>query len=193
MDVCKYLINRTILFTAFALLANNALAQSSLCVFTHGLHQHPLSDLRSPSKAAIKDVSDIMKALGYDRDDEIPIYSGHVANAAAFPAERGRGPLIVYNPEFLTRLFNINDWAATSVIAHEIGHHIAKNANDPNPHGRELAADEISGCALARMGASLQDATAALLKGLPNNPGSSTHPSTRSRLEAIVAAYHKCK
>ncbi len=171
--------------------SSGVVAAGSLCVFTRGQPQNPLANLEAPTEAAIKDVADVMTYLGYDA--RIPIFAGPVANAAAYPPQAGRDGFIVYNPDFLTRLFEINDWAATSVIAHEIGHHLAIDASHPNSHRRELAADEISGCAMARMGATLEDATAAMLKGLPTNSGSPTHPGTRQRINAIETAYRRCQ
>lgn len=182
---------KSALFLTLFLVYSAAHADGSLCIFTRGAPASPLANLENPTEAALKDVKDVMTYLGYD--ETIPIYAGAVANAAAFPAQGGRGPFIVYNPDFLTRLFDINDWAATSVIAHEIGHHIAIDADNPSSHRRELAADEVSGCAMARMGASLEDATAAMLKGLPTNSGSPTHPGTRDRVRVITTAYNRCK
>ncbi len=178
-------------FCASLLLSGSVLADGSLCVFTRGQPQNPLANLEAPTAAAIKDVADVMTYLGYDT--RIQIFAGPVANAAAYPPQGGRDGFIVYNPDFLTRLFDINDWAATSVIAHEIGHHLAIDANHPNSHRRELAADEISGCAMARMGATLEDATAAMLRGLPTNSGSPTHPGTSERINAIETAYNRCQ
>ena len=156
-------------------------AGGTLCVFTRPAAGPPL---QPGSRAARKDVADVMAALGYQA--EIPIFAGPVQNAAAYPSQAGRGPMIVYNPRFLTRLYEINDHAPISVIAHEIGHFVAKNANHPHPHVREIAADEVSGCAMALMGVSLADATAAMIQGLPRTPGTTTHPSTESRVRAIA-------
>ncbi len=188
--------HRLILITYFVIISSNfwvasAYAEGSLCVFTRNLVQNPQHQLEAPSEAAQSDVKDVMSSLGYA--GSIQIYAGPVANAAAYPAQAGQPRFIIYNPDFLTGLFNINDWAGTSVIAHEIGHHIAIDANSTNSHRRELAADEISGCALARMGASLQDATAAMLRGLPINKGSPTHPATADRTQAIETAWKRCQ
>ena len=167
-------------------------AAGSLCAMTR-MNPGAAPGIISGSKAAKKDVRDVLAGLGME-SLKIPVYaSRQVQNAAAFANLGGRGPAIVYNPEFMSRLYDINDWAPASVIAHEIGHHVAKRRADPNSHVRELAADEVSGCAMAWMQATEDQALVAMTKGLPITPGSPTHPGTAERVAAIRRAYRNCK
>jgi len=145
------------------------------------------------SSAAERDADDVFKALGLGPRN-IPVFASfEIANAAAYPNLQGQGPAIVYNPDFLTKLYKINSWAPASVIAHEIGHHVAKDRANPNSHRRELAADEVSGCALAWLGTNLDQATVAMTRGLPVNSGSPSHPGTQQRVDAITQAFSYCR
>jgi hypothetical protein len=174
---------------AWMLGGRGAHAAGSLCAMTR-MNTAAAPGLYEASPAARKDLDDVMAALQLTVN--IPIYaSEQVANAAAYPNLSG-GPAIVYNPDFMTRLYEINDWAPASVVAHEFGHHVAQQRAHPNSHTRELAADEVSGCAMAWMGATEAQATIAMIKGLPVTAGSSTHPGTAQRVAAIEAAYREC-
>ena len=92
----------------------------------------------------------------------------------------------------MSQLYEIDDWAPVSVMAHEIGHHFARDSTNRNSHRRELAADQVSGCAMAWMNASENEATVAMLKGLPVNTGSPSHPGTSERVKAISRSFSKC-
>ena len=105
---------------------------------------------------------------------------------------------IVYNPGFLDEVVDRagTPWAAVSVIAHELGHHHYGHSHEPidalalaERHEHELEADFFSGYALARMGATLEEAEsaqAALYSEVP----SPTHPSSPSRLAAITEGWY---
>lgn len=170
--------------------ARKTFAAGSLCAMTK-MNPEGSRGLYKGSRAAQKDLADVMAAL--DIQLEIPIFaSEQVQNAAAFPNLNG-GPAIIYNPDFLTDLYSINDWAPASVIAHEFGHHVARRRSDPNSHVREIAADEVSGCAMAWMQATEDEATVAMTRGLPVTAGSQSHPGTAARIEAIRRAYRECQ
>lgn len=95
---------------------------------------------------------------------------------------------ILVNHEFLKRI-NLNaktDWAAVSVLAHEIAHHLnghtlSDKGSQPN---KELACDEFSGFVLKTLGASLEESLAGMVS-MPQSAGSVTHPSTKKRISAI--------
>ena len=104
---------------------------------------------------------------------------------------------IVYNPSFLDDVTERagTSWAAVSVIAHELGHHYYRHSADrisdldeETVRQRELDADYFSGYALARMGASLEDAEAAQ-NALYDERGTPTHPKSPERLQAILAGW----
>ena len=101
--------------------------------------------------------------------------------------------VVLYNPGFLTHLelSSGSKWAAISVIAHEIGHHLAGHTLPRNPleglkhpWKRELEADFYSGICLARLGATPEDLQRAqrLLFSLW---GSESHPDSPRRIREI--------
>lgn len=81
-------------------------------------------------------------------------------------------------------------WASVSVLAHEVGHHYFDHVLDRqgSTHAKELEADYFSGYVLAKMGASLAQAKAAMTK-LANPYGSHSHPPRNQRLAAIEKGY----
>ena len=109
-----------------------------------------------------------------------------VKNAVAYNKNRTR--YIGYNPAFIAKVQNSTntDWAAVSILAHEIGHHLLGHTLKfkHNP-GDELAADKYSGFILYQMGASLDEARAAM-KVAGNETGTDKHPPKEARLQAIT-------
>ena len=109
-----------------------------------------------------------------------------VDNAAAVIYNGQR--YILYNRQFVAAVNNAvkTDWAAVSILAHEIGHHLNGHTlmrGGSNPQD-ELEADEFSGFVLRKMGASMADAQAAM-RLLSDEEGSYTHPGRSSRLASI--------
>lgn len=142
------------------------------------------------NQEAIQVVNDIMNAVGLRAN--FKIQGAKVPNAAA--VVMGETRYVLYNPKFIK---NINkgtktDWAAISIMAHEIGHHLnghtlTKAGSRP---ATELEADEFSGFVLRRLGAPLKDAQAAM-NLLANPYGSLTHPAKDRRLAAIEKGWRK--
>lgn len=114
------------------------------------------------------------------------VVAANVPNAAA--VVYGGKRYVLYNPRFIDQLTRATgtQWAAVSVLAHEIGHHLNGHtlANTGSPHQLELEADEFSGFVLRKMGASLKDAQAAM-KTAAQDRASKTHPGQQDRLIAI--------
>lgn len=113
-----------------------------------------------------------------------------IENAAAVIVNGKR--YILYNSRFLNAVNNASrtDWAAVSILAHEIGHHLNGHTlirGGSNP-ADELEADEFSGFVLRKMGASLAEAQAAMAV-LSEERASATHPGRNSRLAAIGAGW----
>jgi hypothetical protein len=114
------------------------------------------------------------------------IQAANVPNAAAWINESRR--YILYNPSFIqsVRASARTDWAAISILAHEIGHHL--NGHTLSMEGSrpktELEADEFSGYALRKMGATLEESQIAM-RMLASPNGTSTHPARDQRLKAI--------
>ncbi len=134
-------------------------------------------------------VARIMKHSGLPSNFEIR--AANVPNASA--AIRGSNRLILYNQQFMDRVTSATstDWAAISIMAHEIGHHLSGHtlqAGGSRP-SIELEADVFSGHVLAQMGATLDEAQAAM-RALGSDSGSSTHPPKSARLAAIANGWY---
>lgn len=103
---------------------------------------------------------------------------------------------ILYDNEFFQRMDSqaSTDWAAISILAHEIGHHLSGHSlnNEGSNHQYELEADYFSGMILARMGASLREAQSAIQQ-LRYAKATSTHPAKADRLIEIEKGWNKGK
>ena len=120
------------------------------------------------------------------------VVAANVQNAAAVVYNGKR--YVLYNPTFIDNLIKTTgtQWAAVSVLAHEIGHHLNGHtlAGTGNPHQLELDADEFSGFALRKMGASLAQAQAAM-NTIAQDRASRTHPGQQDRLVAIQRGWNQ--
>ena len=139
-------------------------------------------------------VDRIKDAAGMRKNSPTPfkIRQANVPNAAAVIHNRER--MILYNPSFIQDVGRRtrNDWAAVSIMAHEMAHHINGHTVEGkgSRHNIELDADWSSGNWLARAGASLEDAQIAM-KTLFDARGSETHPSRSRRLQAIEEGWRE--
>ena len=105
---------------------------------------------------------------------------------------------ILYSTRFLENLKQeaSTRWAAYSVLAHEVGHHLSNHdleETDARIRKRyELEADKFAGGILYRLGATLEEAQAGIntfsLEG-----ETSTHPAKRARLEAVTVGWKKAQ
>ena len=103
---------------------------------------------------------------------------------------------ILYDSEFFSKMDDKanNKWAAISILAHEIGHHLNGHAlnNTGSNYKFELEADYFSGSALAKMGATLEEAQSAI-QTLRYEKATSTHPAKADRLKVIEKGWKKAK
>lgn len=136
---------------------------------------------------AVRLVAEIVEAAGMQANFQVA--EADVPNAMAV-VHQGRR-YILYNPGFIEQL-NLatgTRWAAVSVLAHEIGHHLY-----PTAPGRllatELESDQFSGYVLKIMGATLQEAQAAM-KVLGTPEATETHPAARDRLSSIALGWSR--
>lgn len=120
-----------------------------------------------------------------------------INNAVAKNIDVGDGKkarYILYDNKFFEKISDkaSNDWAATSILAHEIGHHLNGHSlnNEGSNHQWELEADEFSGFVLARMGSSLEDAQSAI-KTLKREEATRTHPAKADRLDVIAKGWSR--
>lgn len=125
--------------------------------------------------------------------------SAEVPNAAAVILRGEDGLLkrvIAYNETFMDQVSSatLTAWAGTSILAHEIGHHLCGHTLLPggSQPPAELEADSFSGFVLAKMGARLEEAQQAM-KTLGSESGSDTHPPKRRRLDAIATGFRQAK
>lgn len=117
---------------------------------------------------------------------EFDIYiSADEDNAFATVAE-GR-KILVIDVGFLANLNRVagTEWAAISVIAHEVGHHI--DGFSGGPEG-ELRADYWSGQSLQRLGSSRTAATRAILT-FGTDVDTQSHPSKHRRAAVIARGW----
>ncbi len=123
----------------------------------------------------------------------INIYRGGVPNASATVINNS--PVIVYSSQFLNSMGQqASSWAPVSIIAHEYGHHMNFDTSFygqfKHPWTKELQADFVSGFAMARMGASLEQSTRALRSNF-SFTSSGSHPDTPKRLDALTQGWHR--
>lgn len=148
--------------------------------------------LFQPTQLAFQVSSQVAQLL---KVPSIPIYRGGVPNASATVINGG--PVIVYNPNFLNFMAQkASQWGPVSIIAHEYGHHVNF---DTTYYGqfkhswtKELQADFVSGLVMARMGATLEQATRALRVNF-SYMGSQSHPNTPKRLDALTQGWYRAK
>lgn len=122
------------------------------------------------------------------------IRAANVPNAVA--TLMGPQRAILYNQQFMLQVKNATktEWSAISVLAHEVGHHLQGHTlqSGGSRPPIELEADKFSGYVLYRMGASLDQAQAAM-KIVANDQGTSTHPGKSARLAAITNGWLNAK
>lgn len=120
------------------------------------------------------------------------IRAANVPNAMA--TIMGQQRAILYNQAFMDKIKQTTntDWAAISIMAHEIGHHLQGHTiqSGGSRPKIELEADSYSGFILRQMGASLKEAQSAM-KTIGSDSGSSTHPPKSARLAAITNGWKK--
>ena len=158
----------------------------------------------SSDKDADNALDRILSAIGASKRFILQSCS-NVDNASAISSKGIR--YILYNKEFMNELnSNLNSWSSLSVLAHEVGHHINGHTLDwvlyavdmvdkeslAEQRQQELEADEFSGFIMAKLGASLDQASEVMANYSPNGDDSySNHPSRDKRLNAIQTGYNK--
>lgn len=139
--------------------------------------------LNDPSPAALEIVEQILSYTGLPQT--FKVYSANIYNAAALMANGER--VILYDPQLIADIENVtdHDWPAVSILAHEIGHHLAGHTLAGEYIKEfELEADYFSGFILHKMGATLEEAQA-VMNLLRDHPNMTDHPPQAERLLAI--------
>jgi hypothetical protein len=143
-------------------------------------------------KEAEAAVDKILYQTGLARN--FTIRASDVPNAAAII--QGETRYVLYSQEFIRRVKQTvrTDWAALSIMAHEIGHHLQGHTlqRGGSRPPIELEADTFSGFVMYKMGANLEQAQAAM-RAFAGDVGTATHPGKKSRLAAIEAGWTHAK
>ncbi|MBL7975003.1 MAG: M48 family metalloprotease [Candidatus Kapabacteria bacterium] len=146
----------------------------------------------SSNQEAVNEIEKILQHVGLKKNFQIN--SANVPNAMA--VIEGPTRYILYSQSFINQVNSATNskWAAISILAHELGHHLNGHTLDKSGSRPpiELEADEFSGFVLFKMGATLADAQIAMNK-LGSNTGTSTHPPKSARLEAIAVGWNRAK
>ena len=103
---------------------------------------------------------------------------------------------IVYDNDFLENLdrYAGTKWASISVLAHEMGHHYRNHVIDRSGSTppKEIEADYFSGYVMAKLGATLTEARAAM-EQIASPRASGSHPARADRLSAIARGWNYAK
>ena len=99
---------------------------------------------------------------------------------------------IIYDNDFLENLdaYAGTKWASVSVLAHEMGHHYRNHVVDQSGSTppKEIEADYFSGYVMAKLGATVNEARAAM-EQIASPRASSSHPAKADRLNAIARGW----
>jgi hypothetical protein len=146
--------------------------------------------LFAADKQAQDAVGRILGTVGLERNFEIR--AAGVPNAAA--EIKGTRRFIFYSQTFFERTKSSTgtDWGPISILAHEVGHHLQGHTLDRvgSRPKEELEADSWSGFVLQKMGASLNDAQAAMTR-FSSDVASDSHPAKHDRLAAIANGWRR--
>lgn len=147
----------------------------------------------SPDDNAKKFVERIMKFTGLPQNFEIR--AANVTNASA--VIEGEKRIILYSQSYIADVLKRTNtqWSAVSIMAHEIGHHLSGHTLSELGGSRadkELEADRFSGHVLYQMGATLDQAKAAM-ESLPDKTPPSNYPPKSARLAAIYSGWTAAK
>jgi hypothetical protein len=123
--------------------------------------------------------------------DRILLRASDVPNAEARYDKESGERFIFYNATFMQQIKakTGNYWSAMSILAHEIGHHLAFHVEIPGRnHEFELEADYFSGFVLGKLGATLAE-TQAAMRSVGSPTASETHPAVGDRLQVITVGW----
>lgn len=143
-----------------------------------------------PRLKELDQINSILKFSGLSQNFEI--YSANIENAIATIIDNKR--YILYDPNLLAYSDEHagNYWSSMSILAHEIGHHLSGHTltNKGSNPSDELEADKYSGFVLYKLGASIEQAIAAMQK-LGSENDSYSHPSKYKRIQAITEGWNE--
>jgi len=135
-------------------------------------------------------IEDMLDRINWKENFELREQNG-IDNAYATIIRNQR--YIIYDNRFLESLdrYAGTKWASISVLAHEMGHHyrnhVVSGAGSTPP--KELEADYFSGYVMAKMGATVNEARAAM-EQIASPRASASHPAKADRLVAIANGWN---
>ena len=156
----------------------------------------PPSSLRSNFSSVYEAggyIDDMLGKINWQENFQVREQNG-INNAYATIIRNQR--YIVYDNRFLENLdrYAGTKWASISVLAHEMGHHYYNHTvtGSGSTPPKELEADYFSGYVMAKMGASLEAAEAAM-EQIASPQASASHPAKADRLNAIARGWNSAK
>mgnify|MGYP001422267749 CR=1 FL=1 len=144
----------------------------------------------------------ILTSIGASEKEYLLQACSKVENASAVLYKGKR--YILYGKDFLISIVNNSSlWSNTFILAHEVGHHInghtldllllKNNEIEPKTesirHKQELQADRFAGFVLAKLGATINEASQSIAL-ISNSNDSHSHPNKYKRLEAIKEGFN---
>lgn len=137
-------------------------------------------------------VERVVRVSGLEMNFDMIVDSSTPAAAEIINGRR----VILFDPRFMAQVADriCPDWGAMSILAHEVGHHLAGHTlrQPAEPWRDELEADEFSGFVLARMNATLAETTSAATRIVPEQ-ATPTHPGRKDRVAAIVHGWQNAE
>ena len=154
-----------------------------------GGYEYIVREGKIGDSSGIPDVIDeILNTLDIS-DVEIFVYIADQENNCFASVADGKR-MIVADHRFLNEVNRESgtQWGAISILAHEVGNHIAGFGGNSNRLNDELDADYWSGVVLQKLGASKEASVACIMRyGSTNN--SASHPNKYSRSNTIRAGW----
>lgn len=160
------------------------------CGYNYSLNEDTIS-IYHPRQRELNQIHSILRFSGLSSN--FKVFGASIKNAVATIINGER--YIFYDPILLSYSDNQSGsyWSSMSILAHEIGHHLSGHTllyNGSNPYQEELEADKYSGFILYKLGASLNQAIAAIIV-LGSEQASNTHPSKADRIKAISSGWNE--
>ena len=201
----RHVIIRYVMLLLIGILLSPSIVKAQANIFYCGYTDRDMGEMLcnytqqssfASSADAEKAVDQILAPLGLPRNFVL-VSCPKIDNAIAITPDDGLR-YIVYDNEFISKLHQGNiDWAAMSILAHELGHHLCghtlrSSQSLEEQRKKELEADEFSGFIMQKLGASLPQAQIAVSKIASEGDDSySTHPNKEKRLASIEKGYLK--
>lgn len=155
-----------------------------------------MGDANTSSEADLAEaraqVERVVRVSGLEMNFEMIVDPSTPAAAQVINGRR----VILFDPRFMAQVADriCPDWGALSILAHEVGHHLAGHTlrQTAEPWRDELEADEFSGFVLARLGATMAETISAATRILPEQ-ATATHPGRKDRIAAIVHGWQNAE